>query len=164
MIFALVFFPDRVAACVAELTKLDLDARSTAAYGVAHILSSLTVTNRELRALALADKDITPEQYEQMQELQRIKTKDENGQTIEEKKVRCLLCLKFLVFFVLISIDPFDTLSRRILTWTQLTCAAAASSASWPATPCAFWSSFCPRARSRPEKRRPARCVRSAWR
>ena len=78
---------------MAELTKLDLDARSTAAYGVAHILSSLTVTNRELRALALADKDITPEQYEQMQELQRIKTKDENGQTIEEKKVRLKLFL-----------------------------------------------------------------------
>jgi hypothetical protein len=78
----------RVAACVAELTKLDLDVRSTAAYGVAHILCALTVTNRELRAAALADKDITPEQYEQMQELQRIKTKDEDGNVIEEKKVR----------------------------------------------------------------------------
>ena len=75
---------------MSELTKLDLDVRSTAAYGVAHILCSLTVTNRELRALALADKDITPEQFEQMQELQRIKTKDENGNVNEEKKVKAV--------------------------------------------------------------------------
>ena len=54
----------RVAACVSELVHLDLDARSTAAFGVSHILSALTVTNRELRALALAEKEITPEQYE----------------------------------------------------------------------------------------------------
>jgi hypothetical protein len=79
-----------VAACIGELTRLDLDLRSTAAYGVVHILCSLTVTNRELRALALADKDISPEQFEQMQELQRIKTKDEHGNVIEEKKVRTL--------------------------------------------------------------------------
>ena len=80
-------YSDRVAACVAELTKLDLDVRSTAAYGAMHILCALTVTNRELRAIALADKDITPEQYEQMQELQRIKARDEAGNVIEEKKV-----------------------------------------------------------------------------
>jgi hypothetical protein len=56
----------RCAPCVGELTSLELDARSTAAYGVAHILSCLTVTNIELRALALAEKDITPEQFEQV--------------------------------------------------------------------------------------------------
>ena len=67
--------------------KLDLDARSTAAYGLTHILCALTVTNRELRAKALADKDITPEQFDQLSELQRIKTKDEEGNVIEEKKV-----------------------------------------------------------------------------
>ncbi len=78
----------RVAACIAELTKLDLDVRSTAAYGLAHILAAVTVTNGELHAKALAAKDISPEQYQQMQELQRIKTKDEDGNVIEEKKVR----------------------------------------------------------------------------
>ena len=77
----------RVAACIPELMKLDLDARSTAAYGLTHILCALTVTNRELRAKALADKDITPEQFDQLSELQRIKTKDEEGNVIEEKKV-----------------------------------------------------------------------------
>lgn len=76
----------RVKACVTELTRLDLDVRSSAAYGLVHILAALTVTNAELKARALADKDITPEQYDQMQELQRIKTKDEEGNIIEEKK------------------------------------------------------------------------------
>lgn len=75
-------------ACVAELTQLDVDVRSSAAYGLVHILAALTVTNAELKAKALAEKDISPEQYEQMQELQRIKTKDEEGNPIEEKKVR----------------------------------------------------------------------------
>ena len=78
---------DRVSSCVAELTKLDLDSRSTAAYGICHILCALTVTNRELRMAALADKGVTMEQFEQLQELQRIKTKDEDGNPIEEKKV-----------------------------------------------------------------------------
>lgn len=67
--------------------KLNLDARSTAAYGVVYILCALTVTNKELRAIALAEKDISPEQFDQMAELQRIKTKDEHGNIIEEKKV-----------------------------------------------------------------------------
>jgi hypothetical protein len=64
---------------------LDLDVRSTAAYGLAHILAALTVTNQELHAKALQEKDISPEQYEQMQQLQRIHTKDEHGNVIEEK-------------------------------------------------------------------------------
>ncbi len=77
---------DRVAACITELTKLDLDVRSTAAYGLTHILAALTVTNSELHTRALAEKDISPEQFQQMQELQRIKTKDDDGNVIEEKK------------------------------------------------------------------------------
>lgn len=89
-----------MAACVQELTKLDLDVRSTAAYGVAHILCALSVTNRELRAIALAEKDITPEQYDQMQELQRIKTKDEDGRVIEEKKVHAYFADLPLLFAV----------------------------------------------------------------
>eukprot|EP01034_Spumella_vulgaris_P029108 gene29108-36099_t len=76
----------RVAACISELTKLELDVRSTAGYGLAHILAALTVTNGELHARALAEKDISAEQFQQMQELQRIKTKDDDGNVIEEKK------------------------------------------------------------------------------
>lgn len=63
-----------------------IDMRSTAAYGLAHIVCSLTVTNHELRAKALAEKDLTPEQYEQLEALQKIKAKDDNGNVIEEKK------------------------------------------------------------------------------
>jgi hypothetical protein len=66
---------------------LVVDERSTAAYGVAHILAALTVTNRELRDRALAERDITAEQFQQLQELQRVKTKNDQGEIIEEKKV-----------------------------------------------------------------------------
>ena len=54
------------------LSQLQIDGRSPAAYGLAHIFAALTVTNRELRALALAEKDISVDQYEKMMELQRI--------------------------------------------------------------------------------------------
>jgi hypothetical protein len=78
----------RVSACIPELLKLvDLDVRSTAAYGLAHILSCLTVTNYELRAKALAEKEMTPEMYDQLQEMQRIKAKEEDGENaVEETK------------------------------------------------------------------------------
>lgn len=73
------------------LLHLDLDptttGRSTAPYGVAYILAAVTVTNNELRARALAEKDMSVEQYKQLQELQRVKTKDANGNEIEEKGV-----------------------------------------------------------------------------
>jgi hypothetical protein len=82
----------RVAASLESILQIDLDpsttTRSTAPYGVAHILAALTVTNKELRAKALAEKDISVEQYEQLQELQRVKAKDNEGNDIEEKKVR----------------------------------------------------------------------------
>ena len=42
----------------------------TCAFTIAHILAHLTVTNTELRNKALAEKEMTPEQYEQMQKLQ----------------------------------------------------------------------------------------------
>lgn len=77
----------RISACISELIKLPLTEGSTGVYGLAHIFAALTVTNRELRALALADKEMTVEQYDKLKELQRIKTKDENGNVIEEKKV-----------------------------------------------------------------------------
>jgi hypothetical protein len=54
---------------------------------VAHILAAVTVTNNELRAKALAEKDMSVEQYKQLQELQRVKAKDADGNEIEEKKV-----------------------------------------------------------------------------
>jgi len=77
----------RVASAIQLLANLELDARSTAGYGLAHIFAALTVTNKELHAIALAAKDLTTEQYDQLKELQRIKgTKDEHGNLIEEKK------------------------------------------------------------------------------
>eukprot|EP01038_Epipyxis_sp_PR26KG_P013443 gene13443-18025_t len=76
----------RISSCMMDLTKLDIDERSSTAYGIAHILCALTVTNHELRLRALAEKDISPEQYDQMQELQRIKAQDEDGNSIEEPK------------------------------------------------------------------------------
>lgn len=55
------------------------------------------MTNWELRALALADKDISVDQYEKMMELQRIKTVDDNGNPMEEKKVTPISdCLLFV--------------------------------------------------------------------
>lgn len=66
---------------------MEIDEKSTTSFGAAHILSNLTVTNRELKASLLAEKDMTIDQYEQLRELQRIKTTDENGNTVEEKKV-----------------------------------------------------------------------------
>jgi hypothetical protein len=75
-----------VAASIEHLLGLDLDTRSTIAYGVAHILAAVTVTNKELHAKALAEKDMTVEQYEQLAELQRVKTKDDEGNEIEEKR------------------------------------------------------------------------------
>lgn len=69
-----------------EILSLEIDPRSTLGFGIAHILSQLTVTNKELKAIALAEKEISVEQYEQLQELQRIKTTDDQGNNIEEKK------------------------------------------------------------------------------
>jgi tetratricopeptide (TPR) repeat protein len=76
----------RIVSCLEEISKVEIDMRSTTAFGIAHIYSQVTVTNRELKALALAEKEMTVEQYDQLQELQRIKTTDENGNVIEEKK------------------------------------------------------------------------------
>lgn len=87
-------FFNRVSPILTELCSIEVDERSTASYGLAFIFANLTVTNWELRALALADKDISVEQYEKMMELQRIKAKDENGELLEEKKV-CLLLYNF---------------------------------------------------------------------
>lgn len=76
----------RIAKAVDVLAKINVDPRSTVAYGLAYIFAALTVTNRELRAAALAEKEMTLEQYDKLQELQRIKTKDKDGNDIEEKK------------------------------------------------------------------------------
>ena len=95
----------RLTPSVQALIGADVDERSTAAYGIAHILASITVTNGELRAKALAEKDMTVEQYEQLSELQRIKTTDEKtGEVIEERveardtdtEAMCLLRIKRL--------------------------------------------------------------------
>eukprot|EP01041_Mallomonas_annulata_P007218 gene7218-14717_t len=75
----------RVAAAVAPLialTKTSDLSRGSASYGLAHMFASLTVTNHELRAIALAEKDMTPDQFQKLQELHRIKTKDKDGNDI----------------------------------------------------------------------------------
>lgn len=88
-----------------SLLHLDLDpattGRSTAPYGVAYILAAVTVTNNELRARALAEKDMSVEQYKQLQELQRVKTKDAYGNEIEEKKVSYNFYLIKIILFIL---------------------------------------------------------------
>eukprot|EP01039_Chlorochromonas_danica_P003633 gene3633-3978_t len=79
----------RVAPLIPALTALHIDGRSSSSYGLAHILAALTVTNRELKALALAEKEMTVEQYDKMQELQRIKAQEgaaEAGQSVLEEK------------------------------------------------------------------------------
>jgi len=66
----------RVGGLLSALLDADIDYQKTAAFGLAHILASLTVSNYELRAKVLADKGITPEQYEVLQNMQKIKPKD----------------------------------------------------------------------------------------
>lgn len=64
--------------------------QSTLAYGIAQIISSLSITNNELHQAQLSEKGITLEQYKEMIELQRIKARDGDGSTYEEEKVwRC---------------------------------------------------------------------------
>ena len=46
------------------------------------------MSNHEQRSKALAEKDMSPEQFAQLQELQRIKTKDEEGRMVEERGER----------------------------------------------------------------------------
>merc|ERR1719487_3013552 len=75
----------RVASLIQSLVQLPTDTPSLN-YTIAYILSALSVTNKELQIAALASKDISYEQYTQLQELQRIKAKDEDGNIIEEKK------------------------------------------------------------------------------
>ena len=66
--------------------RIDSHRRSTALFAIAHILSNLTVTNEELRVEMLRDKEITPEEHKKLQQMQQIRTKDENGNVIEEKQ------------------------------------------------------------------------------
>lgn len=77
----------RMSAAVTSIIALAGDAArlsNTACYGLAHILCSLTVTNYELQLAALAEKEMTPDQYKQLKSLSRVKTKDESGQEISE--------------------------------------------------------------------------------
>ncbi len=69
-----------------NLMQLEVSPKSQAAYGIAHIMALLTVTNKELHEIALAEKEMTLDEYERLQELQRIKTKDDEGNPLEEKK------------------------------------------------------------------------------
>lgn len=82
------------------LAQLQIDGRSPAAFGLAYIFATLSVTNMELRALALAEKDISVEQYDKIMELQRIKAKDEAGEPLEEPKV--MSCIQRFITAVFI--------------------------------------------------------------
>ena len=64
-----------------------MEPTSTAAYGLAHIFAALSVTNKELKTRALAERGVTPDQYEQMQKLQKItpKRRDAGGAEDEEE-------------------------------------------------------------------------------
>ena len=62
------------ARCKASLTRLcdaalAVDGRSPMAYGLACIFSLLTISKDELQREALKDKEVTPEQYEQLQKV-----------------------------------------------------------------------------------------------
>lgn len=65
--------------------------RSPVPYGLVYILSALTVTNHELKSIALADKGMTPEQFDKINELQKIKPQEDKetgavvGDAPEEK-------------------------------------------------------------------------------
>jgi hypothetical protein len=76
----------RVASALSSLSSLELDVRSTAAYGLAYIYAAISITNWELKKNALAEKDMSPEQYDQINNLQKINTKDENGNEIGDVK------------------------------------------------------------------------------
>jgi hypothetical protein len=76
-----------------SLPMNELAFKSTLAYGIVHIISSITVTNNELHQAQLAEKGITLQQYYEMQELQRIKAEDAEGKKYEEQKtVRMVIC------------------------------------------------------------------------
>ena len=58
---------------------------NTIIYGIVHTLSLLTVCNKELHMKALADKDMTYEQYQEMRKLQKLKINEEKGKsTVDE--------------------------------------------------------------------------------
>eukprot|EP00953_Heterococcus_sp_UTEX-ZZ885_P039428 20210-Heterococcus_DN1.PRE.3 len=62
------------ARCKASLQKLcdaakDINGHSPMAYGLACIFSVLTISKDELQKEALKDKEITPDQYEQLQKI-----------------------------------------------------------------------------------------------
>ena len=58
---------------------------STIVYSILHIIYSISITNKELQKKALADKEINIEEFEQLQKLQQVKTRDEHGNLTEEK-------------------------------------------------------------------------------
>lgn len=55
------------------------DGRSSSSYGLSFILASVTLSNEQLRDEALAERDMTKEQYEQLQSLQKMQTVGEVG-------------------------------------------------------------------------------------
>mmetsp|Transcript_65295 Transcript_65295/g.131321 ORF Transcript_65295/g.131321 Transcript_65295/m.131321 type:complete len:993 (+) Transcript_65295:77-3055(+) len=79
----------RCAQALTRLCSISKDGKGAAAYGLAHIFASLSVTNKEVQERMLAEKEmeITPEQ---LSELQRItKQKAENEEEDTDDAERC---------------------------------------------------------------------------
>lgn len=63
---------DRVVGTLKTLCDLSVDGSHHSAYGLAYIFASLTITFQELRKRAFKDKEISPEQYDELQRLTRV--------------------------------------------------------------------------------------------
>jgi hypothetical protein len=69
----------RCSQALTRLCSISKDGRGAAAYGLAHIFASLTVTNKEVQERLLAEKEmeITPEQLEELQRITKQKSEGE---------------------------------------------------------------------------------------
>ena len=83
----------RVVGTLKALCDLSIDGSNHSAYGLAYIFSNLTVTVQELRKRAFKDKEITPEQYDELQRLTRIQLEQQG----DEKKLRVRRTFAFLL-------------------------------------------------------------------
>lgn len=127
-------------------TSSSRDRNSTLLFAISHIISNLTVTNSELQKKALADKEIAPEEYAQLQKLQQIKTQDEHGNPIVEtvdspldddtdamcrERVRRLVAAGVVVFLVQIITAAANKVSLKTVTLcVQSLCQIAAEESS----------------------------------
>ena len=86
----------RCAQALPRLVALAKDGRGAAAYGLAHIFASLSVTNKEVQERALAEREmeITPEQ---LAELQRITKQKGEAEEDTDNSERCGWRIRMIV-------------------------------------------------------------------